>query len=125
MRVWRGAIVVFMSLGAAAIAAAAFVPDGLTTGSIGPAAQALPVRGTVSQAGRIVGIATGAKLGNDTIAFDEIADARLLQPGADLDFAGYRVSIVRVRLVRYTNGDPAAGTALEEVVARIKTKPAK
>jgi len=120
----RGLVAVALLAVAGGVAVAAW-PESVTTGSIGPSPMALPTEGNVLQDGRVVGWATGARRREGAIVFDAITDARQLEPSRKLDFAGYSLAVVQVRMVRYQNGDPAAGTKLEQVLTEIKGAPGK
>jgi len=119
----RHLLIMVVLLAAAASLAAAALPDSAITGSIAARSQELPNQGPVSQGGRVVGWATGARLKDRTVEFDAITEAKRLEPSRNLDFAGYTLSVVQVRLVRYPNEDPTAAPVFERVVAEIKSAP--
>ena len=121
----RRALISVGLLAVAAGFAVALWPDPVTTGSIGATMPALPAQGDVSQDGRVVGWATGARRKDRTIVFEAIEDAKRLEPGRALTFAGYTLSVVQVRMVRYQNDDPAEGAKFEQVLAEIKGAPGK
>lgn len=117
-----------ISLALLAIAAGfalAVWPESASTGSIGPRAADVPSQGNISQDGRVVGWATGARRRDSIIAFDVITDAKRFEPSRKLDFAGYTLAVLQVRIVRYPNDDPAAGATFEKVVTEIKASPAQ
>ncbi len=122
MFTFRRTLISVALLAVAASFALVLWPESVTTGSIGPR---LPLEGNVSQDGRVVGWATGARRRDGTIAFEAITDARRFEPSRKLDFAGYTLSVVRVRIVRYQNDDPSSGASFEQVVTEIKDAPPK
>jgi len=121
MFTFRRTLISLALLAIAASFAVAIWPESVTTGSISPR---LPIQGNVSQDGRVVGWATGARRRDGTIAFEAITDAKRFEPSRKLDFAGYTLAVVQVRIVRYQNDDPAAGATFEQVVTEIKGAPA-
>lgn len=116
---------------AALIAATAFsLPALAQTPSRAAAVEAepnaLPVQGTIMQAGKVVAWASGAALEDrTTIRFEKISQAYNFQQSQSFDYGGYTLSVVRVYQVRYPSGDPAAGTTLEYVVAQIRGRAAR
>jgi len=124
MFTFRRTLISVLLLATAASLAVALWPDSVTTGSIGPRSAGVPIQGNVSQDGRVVGWATGARRRDGTIAFEAITDAKRFEPSRKLDFAGYTLAVVQVRIVRYANDDPAAGATFEQVVTEIKGAPA-
>ncbi|MBV8835852.1 MAG: hypothetical protein JO000_04890 [Alphaproteobacteria bacterium] len=112
-------------LATAAAFALAVWPDPVTTGSIGLRPEIVPTQGNISQDGRVVGWATGARRRDGIIAFDAITDTKRFEPSRKLDFAGYTLSVLQVRIVRYSGDDPATDARFEQVVTEIKSTPAK
>jgi hypothetical protein len=119
MIIFRWLLVLMALVAAAGLPMTAQSQSG-TTGSVGGAATELPTQGTVTQGGRVVGWATGAKRKDQSIEFEAITNTKQLDPGRALDFAGYRLAVVQVRFVRYPNQDAAAGPSFENVLAEIK-----
>ena len=121
-RLWMVALPLFAIFAAVALVAT-FLADGSNiTGSTARSTQ-LPASGNILQSGRVVGIASGAKLASSGIEFAEIREAKNFNIAREFAFNGYRLAIARIHLVRYPNGDSASEIDLEKVVAHIREQP--
>src|SRR3954466_8232385 len=117
------AVTLGLLAGCAGLVAASTFGDSTTTGSIATGVAAIPRAGEIIQNKKVVGLASGATFSQSTISFDKIANAQHLQLGGEIDFAGYKLKITQIWLVRYPTGEPKAGTDLERVVASIRSRP--
>jgi hypothetical protein len=107
----------------ASLIAASTFAESLAPGSTAGAATAFPQTGEIIQNNKVVGLASGANFSDSTISFDKIANAQRLQIGEEIDFAGYKLKIIKIWLVRYPTGEPKTGTNLERVVTTIRSRP--
>jgi hypothetical protein len=104
------------------IAASTFA-ESLTPGSTAGGPTAFPQTGEIIQNNKIVGLASGASFSGSTISFDKIANAQRLQIGEEIEFADYKLKIIKIWVVRYPTGEPNTGTDLERVVTTIRSRP--
>ena len=121
-RVWLIALPLFSIFAAVAVSATFLADRSTITGSSAQSKQ-LAASGSILQSGRVVGIASGAKLASSVIEFAEIREAKNFDITREFVFNGYRLAIARIRLVRFPNADSTSEIDLEKVVAHIREQP--